>query len=313
MKTMNFAAALALTVCAGAAFGQGTIVDGDARWQYATVGASAATLGNTNFQTDGTSSTDHMFQQWFWFRCSSSMKETVLGDPDFPFALGQSYVGNTAHIKSSQINVSAVPGAKFSYDLKAVVIDGAAAGSALVQLDLTVKNLSTFAMPFILYTYADPSVGGTSTGDSVAMLSGSTEAYKVTDGANYVEVRAVGANRYQLGTQTDIRGLLNDSATNTLNNSGNPTNNNDVAGVLSWDSTLAVNETRTFTTYISINEPTPTPCAADYNADGFLDFTDFDAFVAAFEAGEAGADFNADGFLDFTDFDAFVAAFELGC
>ncbi|MDX2117460.1 MAG: EF-hand domain-containing protein [Planctomycetota bacterium] len=57
----------------------------------------------------------------------------------------------------------------------------------------------------------------------------------------------------------------------------------------------------------------PNPCPADFNNDGFLDFTDFDAFVEAFEGGNASSDFNGDGFLDFTDFDAFVAAFEAGC
>jgi hypothetical protein len=56
-----------------------------------------------------------------------------------------------------------------------------------------------------------------------------------------------------------------------------------------------------------------TACPSDFNGDGFLDFTDFDAFVTAFEIGDAIADFNADGFLDFTDFDAFVVAFEAGC
>jgi len=55
------------------------------------------------------------------------------------------------------------------------------------------------------------------------------------------------------------------------------------------------------------------PCPADFNGDGFLDFTDFDGFVAAFEAGDSNADFNNDGFIDFTDFDAYVAAFEAGC
>jgi hypothetical protein len=54
-------------------------------------------------------------------------------------------------------------------------------------------------------------------------------------------------------------------------------------------------------------------CPADFNNDGFLDFSDFDDFVAAFEAGQANSDFNGDGFLDFTDFDDFVAAFEAGC
>ncbi|MDX2117252.1 MAG: GC-type dockerin domain-anchored protein [Planctomycetota bacterium] len=57
----------------------------------------------------------------------------------------------------------------------------------------------------------------------------------------------------------------------------------------------------------------PPPCAADFNNDGFLDFTDFDAFVAAFEVGAPSGDFNNDGFIDFTDFDAYVAAFEAGC
>jgi photosystem II stability/assembly factor-like uncharacterized protein len=61
----------------------------------------------------------------------------------------------------------------------------------------------------------------------------------------------------------------------------------------------------------------PAPCPADFNNDGFLDFFDYDDFVACFETGAcpAGrtADFNADGFADFFDYDDFVAAFELGC
>ena len=56
-----------------------------------------------------------------------------------------------------------------------------------------------------------------------------------------------------------------------------------------------------------------TPCRADFNADGFLDFADFDDFVVAFEAGSINTDFNGDGFLDFSDFDDFIAAFEAGC
>lgn len=54
-------------------------------------------------------------------------------------------------------------------------------------------------------------------------------------------------------------------------------------------------------------------CPADANADGFLDFFDYDEFVAAFETGLPLADFNRDGFLDFFDYDAFVVAFEAGC
>jgi CubicO group peptidase (beta-lactamase class C family) len=57
----------------------------------------------------------------------------------------------------------------------------------------------------------------------------------------------------------------------------------------------------------------PVQCPADYNADGFLDFFDYDAFVSDFESGAPAADFNRDGFLDFFDYDAFVGTFEAGC
>ena len=56
-----------------------------------------------------------------------------------------------------------------------------------------------------------------------------------------------------------------------------------------------------------------TACAADFNVDSFLDFSDFDDFVVAFEVGDPSSDFNDDGFLDFSDFDNFVTAFESGC
>jgi hypothetical protein len=45
---------------------------------------------------------------------------------------------------------------------------------------------------------------------------------------------------------------------------------------------------------------------ADFNLDGFVDFFDFDGYVAAFESGSCAADVNKDGFLDFFDFDRFA-------
>ena len=64
--------------------------------------------------------------------------------------------------------------------------------------------------------------------------------------------------------------------------------------------------------WYSSYSPVPS-CPADFNADGFLTFEDFDAFVAAFSAGQPISDFNNDGFITFDDFDAFVLAFEAGC
>lgn len=58
-------------------------------------------------------------------------------------------------------------------------------------------------------------------------------------------------------------------------------------------------------------------CPADFNGDGFLDFFDYDDFIACFQDGICppgkDADFNGDLFVDFFDYDDFVAAFEAGC
>ncbi|XVJ59838.1 MAG: hypothetical protein HEQ23_10715 [Tepidisphaera sp.] len=59
-------------------------------------------------------------------------------------------------------------------------------------------------------------------------------------------------------------------------------------------------------------------CPPDINEDGFVDFFDYDAFLACFESGEACGrfnvgDFNQDGFTDFFDYMGFVEAFEVGC
>jgi hypothetical protein len=68
--------------------------------------------------------------------------------------------------------------------------------------------------------------------------------------------------------------------------------------------------------YVGNMDPQEPSCpSADFNGDGFVDFFDYDDFVACFEgAGAPGcnADFNGDAFIDFFDYDAYVFAFE-GC
>ncbi|MEK6702610.1 MAG: hypothetical protein AABZ53_10120 [Planctomycetota bacterium] len=54
-------------------------------------------------------------------------------------------------------------------------------------------------------------------------------------------------------------------------------------------------------------------CSADFNADGAVDFFDYDEFVLAFESGDPSADFNHDTAIDFFDYDGFVVAFETPC
>ncbi len=57
----------------------------------------------------------------------------------------------------------------------------------------------------------------------------------------------------------------------------------------------------------------PSPCDADFNEDGSLDFFDYLDFVDTFSALQPEADFNRDSVVDFFDYLDFVDAFSRGC
>lgn len=54
-------------------------------------------------------------------------------------------------------------------------------------------------------------------------------------------------------------------------------------------------------------------CPADFNADGFVNGDDYDAFAELFDAADPAADFNADGFVNGDDYDLFAESFDIGC
>ncbi len=55
------------------------------------------------------------------------------------------------------------------------------------------------------------------------------------------------------------------------------------------------------------------PCLADVNDDGELDFVDISVFLAAYANMEAEADFNSDGEFDFSDISVFITSYTDGC
>ena len=57
-----------------------------------------------------------------------------------------------------------------------------------------------------------------------------------------------------------------------------------------------------------------TPCLADFNGDGFVNFFDISNFIAAFNAQNPAADIAAPfGVWNFFDISAFIAAYNAGC
>lgn len=86
----------------------------------------------------------------------------------------------------------------------------------------------------------------------------------------------------------------------------------DTGDVFFWVFNLTVTDAHGLSTTANARID-PAPCRADFNADGFLDFFDYDEYVEAFESGSDFADVNRDGFIDFFDYDEYVLLFEAGC
>ncbi|MFO0836421.1 MAG: hypothetical protein U0638_15750 [Phycisphaerales bacterium] len=66
----------------------------------------------------------------------------------------------------------------------------------------------------------------------------------------------------------------------------------------------------------SLNGPTFSlyyKCAADIDANGFVNGDDYDLFASYFESGSIFADLNGDTFVNGDDYDMFASAFEAGC
>jgi hypothetical protein len=186
----------------------------------------------------------------------------------------------------------------------------------MLQTTLTITNLQLSNVTHNIYYALDADVsGGDSAGDDQVALTNLADKnkYRISDASgSYFEVLTSGVNRYALGLAVDTWKKLNAVGFVDYTNIGSGTSG-DVSGVQQWTFTLAPGQSKTIKVGIGLNTPAIIPCDGDFNKDGFLDFTDFDDFVTAFEAGSPGGDFNGDGFLDFTDFDAFVGAFEAGC
>ncbi|MEK6700700.1 MAG: hypothetical protein AABZ53_00410 [Planctomycetota bacterium] len=87
--------------------------------------------------------------------------------------------------------------------------------------------------------------------------------------------------------------------------------------VIARDSRFQVTSDGTHRVVSVLSGDWPQECPADFDADGTVDFFDYDAFVTCFEGGACpdgkSADFDADGTIDFFDYDAFVVTFEAGC
>jgi hypothetical protein len=303
-------AALASSISTSSAldFG-GTLTDHGA--YFNTLGYSV-TFGDGALKAPGTYSTgvDQLYKNAWYYRPSFSNQARSFG------ALGDPVSTYTGNVSTATWASNGPSGAFFGAKFKTVLTGyGSNSDKAMFQTTLTITNQQPTNVTHNIYYTLDADVGGwDSLGDDTAeIINGNKSNFRIYDTVNgSFEVVTSGVNRYAMGLAADTWKRMNSVGFVDFANTGSGTVG-DVSGILQWTFTLKPGESKTIRLAVGVNTPPIIPCDGDFNRDGFLDFSDFDSFVNAFEEGTATADFNNDGFLDFSDFDGFVIAFEAGC
>ncbi len=252
-------AGLALGVMSGLAMGQvaWSITDGDSMFGMAAsaLGAPGGNANRTgtgggfaaNFTVDG-SATDHLFQNWWWYRVGNGTREHA-----FSNFVSQSGVGN-----NHTLNYAEVDGVSASINY-AIQDQGI---GAIVTQRVVLTNTSTAGPQTInLFNYADFDVGGTAGSDS-AVFNG-VNRMRITDaGGAFAEFEGVGASAYQVTTFATLRTLLSNGVVDNLNNTGMPFGPGDWTGAFQWSFNLNPGESVTVIERLSVNTAVPTPGAA---------------------------------------------------
>ncbi|MGE0481844.1 MAG: PEP-CTERM sorting domain-containing protein [Phycisphaerae bacterium] len=250
------AVALGLSIGAFAQLGTGfTITDGDVVFSQGnspTVNTSTGATG-ANFRVNGAAGTDHLFQNWWWFRANDETRESA-----FFNATGTVAAGNTA--------TTSWTFPLFNAALTYVATDtGLNVGQ--VTETMVITNTSPAELRLNLYNYTDYDVAATAGSDS-AVLSGAG-LMTITDGPWTAQFGAAGASAYQVTSFATVRGLLANALVDNLNNTGLPFGPGDFTGAFQWTLTIPGGGTATFSERLAI---VPEPSALALLAIGGLAF-----------------------------------------
>ncbi len=187
--------------------------------------------------TDGLS-TNHMFQDWWWFRASGDTREYAFANGSVPGgpACSGVVVGNTLGTLEDGGYAFEVTNATAGYSFTSNQlwnIVESAEGVYLVSGN-TVRNTGTSPLSVSLFHYADVDLNGTS-GDDAFSFAG--DRFTVSDGVFSLIVLSETYDAYQADVFATLRDVLSDAVTSDLTNAvvGSP---GDFTGAFQWNAVL---------------------------------------------------------------------------
>lgn len=216
-------AGLIALVPAAAALAQsgGTITDGNASFTIGDASTVPTSTGpNASFSVDG-GTTDHVFQNWWWYRLSTDTRENAFNSGA---GVGEtsSFVGNTGMMQQFYPS--------FRADLTWEV-ESTGASTGFFTSRVTITNTSTSTISINLFNYMDVDMNGTAGGDSASLIAPNLIEISDTVVSQY---SGFDATNYQVTTFATLRGALTDSDEDNFNNTGLPFGPGDFTGGFQW-------------------------------------------------------------------------------
>lgn len=265
-KGSLLAGAAVVAVAAQASLAAFSITNGNAIFEFPgsnTNPFSNSSVNSYNFRPEGGTSTDHIFYYNWGYRVPlgsntglSALVPPTISNPD------------AATVVLDMPNNGPGPVGQNRFDSKVTirVTDGALPGEAQLDSALEVRAATSNNGPvtFQFFHVVDVDFNGTAINDTFNITNASGVDGTVVDSvltapAVLGEYRGVGANLYQIGASSTMRGIINGSSNANLNNTATFTG--DGAYGFQWEVTLAPGEARTLTSSFRTVVPEPTGLA----------------------------------------------------
>ncbi len=315
-------------LAAGWAMAGGTISDGDASLQLVGVPVFSSNLGDCTFLTD-TGGPDQGFKCTWYYRTEFNNQNRYMSFLDTP---SEVYAGDTATLTYTNAGPGVAGQERFDARIQLTIEDGSVPNRARVVSTCVFKSRATAARTYQVFALIDLDLaGGTpvpASDDEIVLDTGTMVATHVEQSSsNVARIAAVSPTRWQAGSGSSLRTLLNGGAGN-LTNAVGPVSG-DVGIAFQWTLTLQPNEEVTLRSAYAINDTAfPTPlCVADVDdgsgsgtPDGGVTIDDLIYYLTLFEAGDVQADVDdgsgtgtPDAGVTIDDLIFFLTRFEAGC
>lgn len=259
------AAAAATLLAAQPSFAAFSITNGNATFSTSLANSNPFSNSNLNtydFRPEGGTSTDQVFYYNWGYRVPlgsntgmSNLVAPTIGNPD----------AQTIVLDMPNNGPGAVGQNRFDSKVTIRITDGAAPGEARLDSTLQVTSLASNTGPvtYQFFHVVDSDFNGTAGNDVYSITNPAGVDGTVVDSLLSVpavrgEYSGAGANLYQVGASTTMRGIINGAASTNLNNTG--TFAGDGAYGFQWTVTLAPGESATFSSSFQTVVPEPATC-----------------------------------------------------